>query len=99
MYFVECPGTIGDDIKTLRPRFHRRPLLAEKLFDKIDDKIKRSVVRCLVKVGLGRLVGKKVLRSLGGRLRFLIVGGAPCPLHVLEGFSRRRTDCRRLWPD
>ncbi|MBP8801818.1 MAG: AMP-binding protein [Kiritimatiellae bacterium] len=90
MYFVESLRTIGDDIKTLRPSvFIAVPLLAEKLFDKIDDKIKRSVVaRCLVKVGLGRLVGKKVLRSLGGRLRFLIVGGAPCPLHVLEGFSR-----------
>ncbi len=90
MSFVESLRTIGDDIKTLRPSaFIAVPLLAEKLFDKIDGKIKRSVVaRCLMKVGLGRLVGRKVLKSLGGRLRFLIVGGAPCPIHVLEGFRK-----------
>ena len=80
----ESLRTIGDDIKTLRPRF-LIAAAAGALFDKIDDKIKRSVVGNVWRVDLGRLVGK-VLRSFG-RLRFLIVGGAP-PAHVLEGFSR-----------
>jgi long-chain acyl-CoA synthetase len=29
-----------------------------------------------------------VRRKLGGNLRFVITGGAPCPKHVLEGFRR-----------
>nr|HPO38922.1 AMP-binding protein [Kiritimatiellia bacterium] len=90
MYFVESLRTVGDDIKTLRPSiFIAVPLLAEKLFAKIDDKLKHNTVaQLLIKAGLGSLVGKKVLKGLGGRLRFLIVGGAPCPLHVLQGFRR-----------
>ncbi len=90
MYFVESLRTVGDDLKTLRPTILMAvPLLAEKLFVKIDDNLKRSkAARLLLKLGLGRLVGKKVLKGLGGRLRFMFVGGAPCPLHVLQGFRR-----------
>ncbi|MBP7636370.1 MAG: AMP-binding protein [Kiritimatiellae bacterium] len=90
MYFVESLRTVGEDIKTLRPSiFIAVPLLAEKLFAKIDDKLKCSAVaRGLLKIGLGPLIGKKVLKGLGGRLRFLIVGGAPCPIHVLQGFRK-----------
>ena len=90
MYFVESLRTVGDDIKKLRPSiFIAVPLLAEKLFAKIDDRLKHNTVaQLLIKAHLGSLVGKKVLKGLGGRLRFLIVGGAPCPLHVLQGFRR-----------
>jgi long-chain acyl-CoA synthetase len=90
MYFVESLRTVGDDIKTLRPSvFIAVPLLAEKIYGRIDDRLKtNTAARFLLKAGLGRLVGKKVLKGLGGRLRFLIVGGAPCPLHVLQGFRR-----------
>ena len=90
MYFVESMRTVGDDIKTLRPSILMAvPLLAEKVFAKINDKLAQNrLAQALLKLGLGRLVGKKVLRGLGGRLRFLIVGGAPCPVHVLQGFRR-----------
>jgi len=90
MYFVESLRTVGDDVKTLRPTIMMAvPLLAEKLFEKIDAKLKQS--RCaqlLLRLGLGRLLGKKVLKGLGGRLRFMFVGGAPCPVPVLQGFRR-----------
>jgi len=90
MYFVESLRTVGDDIKTLRPSvFIAVPLLAEKVFAKISEKLQQSrVSQTLFRLGLGRLVGKKVLKGLGGRLRFMIVGGAPCPIHVLQGFRR-----------
>ena len=29
-----------------------------------------------------------VLKKLGGRLRFMITGGAPCPIHVLDCFRK-----------
>ena len=41
-----------------------------------------------MKIGLRKLVFGAVKKGLGGRLRFMIVGGAPCPKHVLEGFKK-----------
>jgi long-chain acyl-CoA synthetase len=90
MFFVESLRTMGRDIRILRPTILMAvPLLAEKLLYRIDDKLACSgLARFLLKTGLGRLVGRLVLRSLGGRLRFLVVGGAPCPVHVLSRFGR-----------
>ncbi len=89
MYFVRSLYTIGEDVKTLRPTVVMGvPLLAEKIFDKIDVKLKTSKkARFLSKIGLRGLVLNAVRKGLGGRLRFMIVGGAPCPKHVLEGFK------------
>jgi len=90
MMFVENLRTVADDIKTLRPTILMAvPLLAEKLHGKIEEKLKQSrAAQLLLRLGLGRLLGRKVLKGLGGRLRFMFVGGAPCPVHVLQGFRR-----------
>jgi long-chain acyl-CoA synthetase len=90
MSFVQNLRTVGDDIKTLRPTVVMAvPLLAEKVFEKIQSKLKRNgLAQFLLAVGLGRIVGSQVRKGLGGRLRFLIVGGAPCPISVLRGFWR-----------
>ena len=90
MFFVDSVRTLGDDINTLRPTILIAvPLLAEKLLAKIREKLKASrLAQGLLKLGLGRLVGRRVVKGLGGRLRFMAVGGAPCPAHVLQGFSR-----------
>ena len=90
MYFVRSLYTIGDDVKLLRPTVVMGvPLLAEKIYDKIDAKLKASKkARFLLKIGLKQLVYGAVKKGLGGRIRFMIVGGAPCPRHVLEGFKK-----------
>ena len=90
MYFVRSLYMIGEDVKTLCPTVVMGvPLLAEKIFDKIDAKLKASKkAQFLIKIGLKKLVYGAVKKGLGGRLRFMIVGGAPCPKHVLEGFKR-----------
>ena len=90
MFFVRSLYTIGEDVKLLRPTVVMGvPLLAEKIYDKIDAKLKASKkAQFLMKVGLGRLVFGAVKKGLGGRLRFMIVGGAPCPKHVLEGYKK-----------
>ena len=90
MFFNESLRTIGDDIKTLRPSVVMAvPLLAEKMYDKIKKNIQSSfMARLLMCVGLGFIVRNKILKGLGGRLRFMIVGGAPCPKEVLEGYKR-----------
>ena len=90
MYFVRSLYTIGEDVKLLRPTVVMGvPLLAEKIYDKIDAKLKASKkARFLLKIGLKQLVYGAVKKGLGGRIRFMIVGGAPCPRHVLEGFKK-----------
>ena len=82
--------TVGEDVKLLRPTIVMSvPLLAEKMFDKIDSRLRASkAARILKAVGLGFLVRRGVVKGLGGRLRFMITGGAPCPVHVIEGFRR-----------
>ena len=90
MMFVESLRTVGRDIRILRPTaIMAVPLLAEKLHDKLEDGIKASAAaRFLMKIGLRGLVWHMVRMKLGGKLRFIITGGAPCPRHVLEGFRR-----------
>ena len=90
MLFNESLRTIGEDIKNLRPSaIMAVPLLAEKMFDKIEKGVEKSpVARLLMKIGLGVLVTRGIRKSLGGRLRFIIVGGAPCPKEVLAGYRR-----------
>ena len=88
--FVESLRTVGRDISILKPTaIMAVPLLAEKLHDKLDEGIRKSVAaRLLIKLGLRGPVWHMVRRKLGGNLRFMITGGAPCPKHVLEGFRR-----------
>jgi long-chain acyl-CoA synthetase len=90
MFLVQGLRTISEDAKFLRPTIIMAvPLLVEKFLDKIEAKVKvHPIARLLLKIGLGRLVGKSVLKGLGGRLRLFVVGGAPCPTHILKGFKR-----------
>ncbi|MBQ4384771.1 MAG: AMP-binding protein [Kiritimatiellae bacterium] len=88
--FVESLRTVGRDINLLRPTgIMAVPLLAEKLFDKLEEGLGNSkAAQFLLKIGLRGVVWHMILKKLGGKLRFIITGGAPCPRHVLEGFRR-----------
>ena len=90
MCFMQSLRTVVQDIRTLRPSVMMAvPLLAEKIYDKIEESLKNSkVASFLLKVGLRGPVMHMVKLRLGGRLRFMITGGAPCPHHVLKGFNR-----------
>jgi long-chain acyl-CoA synthetase len=90
MAFVESLRTVSQDVQHLKPTIIISvPLLVEKMFERIQSKISQSwSARLLLKLGLGRLVGRRVLAQLGGRLRLFIVGGAPCPPHLLYGFQQ-----------
>ena len=88
--FVESLRTVGRDISTLRPTVIMAvPLLAEKLHDKLEEGLQNSAVaRFLLKIGIRGPIWHLIRRKLGGRIRCIITGGAPCPRHVLEGFRR-----------
>ena len=90
MFFNESLRTIGEDIKNLRPSIVMAvPLLAEKMYDRIEKNLQASkAARFLMKVGLRGVVTHGIRKGLGGRLRFMIVGGAPCPKEVLAGFKK-----------
>ena len=89
-YFMQSLRTVGADIKTLKPTVLLGvPLLAEKLHDKIEDGLRKSkAAQLLLKIGLRGPVMHMVKLKLGGKLRFMVTGGAPCPRHVLESFNR-----------
>jgi len=90
MYFIQSLRTVGQDIHDLQPTvLCAVPLLAEKLHEKIEDGLHKSkLAKFLMKIGLRGPVMHMVKLKLGGKLRFIITGGAPCPRHVMESFNR-----------
>ena len=90
MKFIESLRTVGRDVKELKPTILMAvPLLAEKLHDKIEEGLRKSkIAQFLLRIGLRGPVMHMVKMKLGGRLRIMVTGGAPCPRHVLESFRR-----------
>lgn len=90
MYFMQSLRTVGQDIHDLKPTvLCAVPLLAEKLHDKIEDALAKSkFAQFLMKIGLRGPVMHMVKLRLGGKLRFMITGGAPCPRNVMASFNR-----------
>lgn len=88
--FIESLRTVSRDFRILRPTvFATVPLLCEKLYEKIDDGLKKSkLAQFMMKIGLRGLVWHMVKLQLGGKLRFMITGGAPCPKPIMEAFRR-----------
>ncbi len=88
--FARSIKTIGDDMRTLRPSVLLAvPLLVEKIYAKVNKGVRDSIAaRAMVALGLGKAVGRKVIASLGGRLRLIAIGGAPADRGVLRGLKR-----------
>lgn len=90
LLFVENLRTIAQDIRELRPTILMAvPLLCEKLFYKINSRLQSSIIaRYMLKLRLGSLLGRRARKALGGRLRHIIVGGAPCHADIIRSFKR-----------
>ena len=86
--FVRSLRTIPDDMQVLQPTVMLAvPLMAEKLYARVAERLKRSLLaRGLLGIGLKSVIAKKVVESCGGKLRLLGIGGAPTPLAVIKGF-------------
>jgi long-chain acyl-CoA synthetase len=87
--FVRSMKTIADDMKVLQPTIlFAVPLMAEKIYARITEKLRTSVLaRLLPRIGLKSIVHKKVRATFGGKLRLLGIGGAPSDVEVLKGFQ------------
>jgi len=87
---VESLRTIPENMRRLQPTvLIAVPLLAEKMLARIQAGIQsHRISRILFRLGLGRVPGRAVRRSLGGRLRMIVVGGAPTDPAVIRAFGR-----------
>ena len=88
--FMQSLRTVVADIQTLKPSaLMAVPLLAEKIYEKIEESLTKSAAaKFLFKIGLRGPIMYMVRKRLGGKIRFIITGGAPCPHHVLKGFNK-----------
>ncbi len=87
--FPQSIRTIADDMLVLKPTILLAvPLLAEKLYQRIESRINKSFVASgMMKFGVSRkLLVKKILERFGGKLRILGIGGAPTSHDTLKGF-------------
>ncbi|MBQ7722394.1 MAG: AMP-binding protein [Kiritimatiellae bacterium] len=90
MQFATSLRTIGEDMKAFKPTIVMAvPLLVEKMHDKIASEIRKSrLARVLLTLWLEGVVNRSIIRSLGGRLRLMIVGGAPCSADLIVAMRR-----------
>lgn len=88
-YLMRSLRTISEDLKELKPTvLIAVPLLVEKVYDKISEKLEKSkAAKFMRAIGLRSVVNSGVKKALDPNLRFVVVGGAPCPVHVLKGFK------------
>lgn len=87
---VENIRTVAENMREVSPTILLAvPLLAEKMYNGIYAKLKKSIAaRFLMKIGLGKVIGKKVREGLGGKLRLIICGGAATDVSVMRGYNK-----------
>ena len=86
---VENLRTVGANMKEVHPSILLAvPLLAEKMLEVIQKKLSKNLfASILLRIGLSRIVGRGVVKSLGGRLRILICGGAASDPAMLQAYN------------
>ena len=89
--FMRSLRTISEDMLDLKPTILLAvPLLAEKLYGRIEQKINRSVLASgLFKFNYSRkIIAKLIVERFGGKMRLIGIGGAPTAIETLEGFRK-----------
>lgn len=87
---IESLRTMGENMAETRPTvLIAVPLLLEKLDARIQAALEKSKVgSLLVRIGLGKLIAGKIIAKLGGRIRLIISGAAPCDPDLLRRWNR-----------
>lgn len=87
---VESLRTVGENIRELSPTaFIGVPLLLEKMYGRIQAGLRQNrLAYGLFRLGLRKPIQRSILERLGGRLRIIITGGAPCDPDMIKGFAQ-----------
>ncbi|MCF7847215.1 MAG: AMP-binding protein [Kiritimatiellales bacterium] len=95
--FVQCEISMVENLKTIKANMQDTsptvllavPLLLEKMLARIMENVrKKKAAHVLYKVGLARVIGKKIHRELGGSLRLIVSGGAPIDPDTLRAWNK-----------
>ena len=88
--FVENLKTIGENMREVSPTvLIGVPLLLEKMYNRIWNGIQENKLGTLLfKLGIRKPILSGIAQKLGGRLRFIVTGGAPCDPELIEGYGR-----------
>jgi len=88
--YIRSIKTLAEDMRAVRPTVLLGvPLMIEKLYAKAAAGVKKNpLARILLALRIKGPVRKKIIASLGGEMRLIGVGGAPCPIDVIKGFQR-----------
>ena len=87
---VENLRTIPENMREVSPTVLLAvPLLAEKMLNSIQAKLKKNTVaKVMITLGMSKIIGKKVVENLGGRLRLIICGGAASDPAMLRAYNK-----------
>lgn len=88
--FVENLRTVGENMREVSPTvLIGVPLLLEKMYNRIWNGLKENTVGyALFKLGIRKPVIRGIAQKLGGKLRLVVTGGAPCDPGLLENYDR-----------
>ena len=87
---VENLKTVGENMREVSPTvLIGVPLLLEKMYNRIWNGLRENKVGyALFKLGLRKPVIRGIAQKLGGKLRLVVTGGAPCDPELLENYGR-----------
>ncbi|MFH0878319.1 MAG: AMP-binding protein, partial [Lentisphaerota bacterium] len=87
---VESLKTVGENIREVSPTILIGvPLLFEKMYNRIWNGLKENKVGySLYELGIMKPVLRGIREKLGGQLRLVVSGGAPCDPDLLVNFNR-----------
>ncbi len=95
--YARCEISLVENLKSIKANMAECsptvllavPLLLEKMLSRVMEGIESSLAgRIMYRVGLAKLVGKKVHAGLGGALRIIVSGGAPISPSTLEAWNK-----------
>ena len=95
--YAQCQVSLVENLKTLAANMADTsptvliavPLLLEKMLGRIQSGVnKKKSAKLMCRIGLAKVVGKKVHQGLGGSLRLIVSGGAPISPATLHGWNK-----------
>ncbi len=84
--FAEGIKQISENAEEYKPTILTTvPLLLEKVHNKVFEK---KINKILINIGLSKFVGFQLKKKLGGKLKFIVTGGAPLAENILGFYDK-----------